>query len=130
VNDPIVNAKRELALARMSAASTQQSGLADTLALTTADIAGGGTNSANDAFNAAAEAISAGHTCERQDCLQQRSFKRQKISERWTVSATGEAGAAPLAPAVERPDHSSCLTARRRQFTKLSKGKSVRPTRT
>jgi hypothetical protein len=104
MNDPIVNAKRELALARMAHVRTHQASPADTPALMTADIAGGGTNTANDKLNAAAEAMSAGHTCDRQDPQRQRSFKRQKISERWTVPATYEAGAAPLTTAVERPD--------------------------
>jgi hypothetical protein len=110
MNDPIVNARREQALARMAAASTQQSGPNDTLALTTADIGGGGTNTAKEEFSVAAETIPAGHTSARQDSQQQKSFQRQKKSQRWAVPATCEAGAAAVTPAVELPDRLSCET--------------------
>jgi hypothetical protein len=96
VNDPIVNAKREQALARMANGRTHQASPADTPALTATEIADGGTNTAIDAFSAAAGTMPAGHTCDRQDSERQKNFKRQKISERWTVPATCKAGAAPF----------------------------------
>jgi hypothetical protein len=102
MNDPIVNAKREQALARMANARTHQASPSDTPALTTIGIAGGGTNTTNDEFNASVETMPAGHTSERQDSQQQKSFKRQKISKRWAVPATCEAGAVLLTPVVER----------------------------
>jgi hypothetical protein len=107
INDPIVNARRAQVLAQMAAASTQQSDPNETPALTIAGIAGGGTSTTKNGFNAAAKAMLAGHTSERQVLQQQKSFKRQKISECWAIQATCELGAASLTPALERQVHIS-----------------------
>jgi hypothetical protein len=54
MNDPTVNAKREQALAQMANVRTHQTSPTDAPALMTADIARGGTITANNEFNAGA----------------------------------------------------------------------------
>jgi hypothetical protein len=110
MNDPIVNAKREQALARMANAETQQESGVDTPALHQADTPSGRGTMTSNAFNAEPEIMPPGHTYVQQVQQEGKSFKRQKISERWKSLAVYEIEDLPVTPVAKVLDDSSNKT--------------------